>query len=177
MGARGAGKTSTAKAICDRYANFVRFSFAEPVRTEAFQLIKAESLRDPMVAKWLHAVGDPFAHKTKDTPIWGMEVTPRDLLIEVGENARRQDPTYWIRKIRQQIAETTAHVVIDDVRFTPEHRFIQELNGALFQVGTEEPDGDPFKGSGLLPGHEASIEQNAARAVVYAVESQCWRMV
>jgi hypothetical protein len=115
MGARGAGKTSTAKAICDRYANFVRFSFAEPVRTETFQLIKAESLRDPMVAKWLHAVGDPFAHKTKDTPIWGMEVTPRDLLIEVGENARRQDPTYWIRKIRQQIAETTAHVVIDSM--------------------------------------------------------------
>jgi hypothetical protein len=132
MGNRGIGKTTTAKAVCDRYEGFRRMSFADAVRAAGNEYFANERIKDPVISRWLHSVGEqPFAHGTKDTPIPGLGITPRDILIEIGEGRRQDDPNVWVDKIVDQIVDFTGHVIIDDVRFENEVDFIHSAGGLV----------------------------------------------
>lgn len=130
MGLRGIGKTTTAQAVCNRYDGFRRMSFADALRSEANEYFANERLKDPVISRWLHSIGDaPFSHENKDTLIPGLGVTPRDILIEIGEARRQIDPLHWVNKVQERVLACPYHVIIDDVRFEAEVDFVQRVNG------------------------------------------------
>lgn len=147
-GARGAGKTTVASAICERYVGFTRMSFADPVRDAVNAILAEERIKDPLVSMWLDMAsrsGGPFHRNHKDSEIPGIRMTPRDLLIEVGETARAQNPYHWIDILFARIQDETRHVVIDDLRYDREREAVQSVGGAVYWLRhhvDEAPDGD-----------------------------------
>lgn len=132
-GARGAGKTTVAQAIVDRYADFKRMSFADPIREEASEILQHARLADPIVDLYLKS-HPPFARDFKDRTIPGLEITPRELLIQVGNGRREEDPFYWVNIMKQRILDCPYHVVIDDLRYDTEMYFVQEHRGVVYEL-------------------------------------------
>jgi len=179
-GARGAGKTTTAKAICDRYVGWRRMSFADPLREAGWELLRNEAVRDPLVKMYLQTTADPFGHGAKDLPIPGMEVTPRDILIELGEYERSRDPFHWINKLRDSIMACPDHVVIDDVRFEAEYYTILKSwtwGRTIYQIGDEPPDGEPYYGASIDVISRREIECMAGIVVSQALATNMMRKI
>lgn len=137
-GSHGCGKSTLARAIAQRYEGFVVYSFADDMRRQVTEYLAQQRLADPVVARYMHSVGSIFAHGVKDRVIPGIECTPRDLLIEIGEGQRKLDPDYWVDQMRERIAETHRHVIIDDVLFENEEQMIRGVNGMVFALETRE---------------------------------------
>lgn len=135
-GARGAGKTTLAEAIVDRYADFKRMSFADPIRDEVAAMLQHERMLDPIVDQYLKS-HPPFTHEFKDKVIPGLEVSPRDLLIRVGEGRREQDPLHWVNAMKQRILDCPYHVVIDDLRYDSEMRLVRDNAGQVIELALE----------------------------------------
>lgn len=140
-GSHGVGKTTLAKTVVDRYENFTRMAFADPLREEGMAYFNAERIKDPVISRWLNSIGErPFAHEHKDTPIPGLGVTPRDILIEIGQGRRQQDPDYWIDRLFDRVRDTHRHVIVDDVYQVNEARAIVAAGGALVWISREIPE-------------------------------------
>jgi hypothetical protein len=140
-GARGAGKTTVAQAIVDRYQDFVRMSFADPIREEAAATLQHARMLDPLVDQYLKS-HPPFAHGFKDQPIPGLGITPRDLLIQTGSARREEDPLYWVNAMKQRILNEPRHVVIDDLRYDSEMRFVRGHFGHVVELQLEGVETD-----------------------------------
>lgn len=140
-GARGAGKTTVAQAIVDRYADFKRMSFADPIREEASEILQHARLADPIVDLYLKS-HPPFARDFKDRTIPGLEITPRELLIQVGNGRREEDPFYWVNIMKQRILDCPYHVVIDDLRYDTEMEFVRAHAGYVVELELDGADTD-----------------------------------
>jgi hypothetical protein len=169
-GARGAGKTTVAQAIVDRYQDFVRMSFADPIREEAAATLQHARMLDPLVDQYLKS-HPPFAHGFKDQPIPGLGITPRDLLIQTGSARREEDPLYWVNAMKQRILNEPRHVVIDDLRYDSEIIFLVECNGFVVELDLEGVQTD-YTGTMLswgthlvLNAHTAGPESMSATAI------------
>lgn len=128
-GPAGSGK-STAAGICAQ-AGWARLSFAAPLRAAARELYPA----------W----GDAhFEHPWKNEVVPGFGVSPRQVLRVIGETARRVDPDIWVlalaRELRLLVARGALNVIIDDLRFDTEARFVRDLGGKVIHIRRDWQD-------------------------------------
>jgi hypothetical protein len=125
-GKAGAGKDTAALALIAD--GFHEYAFAEPMKE---------------AAKILMGWGDDHVHDTvlKDTidPLYG--VSPRRVLQTLGTEWGREliHKDIWLLRAKEHIRQVrraypTADIVITDVRFNNEARFIQENGGIVLEV-------------------------------------------
>lgn len=123
------GKSSVAKHLIDKY-EFERKSFADPLKQ---MLIKAG----------LCTYEECYVEKTKQS---------RMLMQKIGTEVFREqvDSDYWINKFKldsdfdQYSNKFTKDVVIDDLRFKNEARFIKDCGGTLIRIERINKDGSLY---------------------------------
>lgn len=133
VGARGAGKSTIAKYLCERHG-WTEMSFADPLKQGVMHMfgLRSEQVYDPDCKE----IVDPF---------WG--VSPRDLLQVVGTELMRerlalhfpQTAPVWIRALDRRLQEMDSDdkVVISDVRFPDEVQYVRERGGEIWYVVRE----------------------------------------
>jgi hypothetical protein len=139
------GKGEFAVAIKGNHADVAVLSFAGPLRDEVSKAAEEAFYRKfPVEAPFEGAMGlrllcdevgvtyDPEAIADEAYP-WGKQ---RALLQHWGTEYRRsQDPDYWLKRMKQNISECTAKIiVIDDLRFPNEFDFIGSLGGIRIKI-------------------------------------------
>ena len=139
------GKDTVAGFLIEQ--GFQRLSFAEPLKAGVAAML-GESPEDL------------FSDENKDKPLradWPQHITPRMLLQAVGTQGIRHnvDPRFWAWLAADKYAESTHSVVITDVRFEDEARWVRSQGGKIWRLvrnGTSNISG--------LAGHvsEAGIE-------------------
>ena len=114
-GYAGSGKDAAAKALRER--GFTRVAFADELKDELAEVfgLTLQELEDNK-EEW------------------------RPLLVEWGRARRRQDPAYWIKKasLTVDLIEGSAlgaqHIVVTDVRYPNEAKWLWERNGLLVRI-------------------------------------------
>lgn len=126
----GTGKTYLADLLVKAFHPLgMRISFADPVKREV-----AEAYNIPLE--------DCYSAEGKATVVKGYGKTVREILQWWGTDYRRAaDPDYWTKAMGYTLDRITAAdlVVIDDVRFPDEARFVLDRGGFLARL-------DPFPG-------------------------------
>ena len=123
LGKKRSGKSTCAKYIQEKFA-FENVSFAEGVKRVS---TRRYSLRESQMEIY------------KDTIDHRWNKTPRDIFKEIGMNARKGDPDYWVKYLHTRILhkiKSSPHTnfVISDVRFKNEADFIVKHGGYLIRV-------------------------------------------
>jgi hypothetical protein len=121
-GPERSGKDTAAAVFVRRYG-WAHVKFADGVYLEAHQLY-------PELAG--------VADEDKDRPLkWLGGRSKRDILIEIGQSRRGQDPDYWVKawieRVRAENAAGRA-VVCSDVRMDNEAAAIRRLGGLIVAV-------------------------------------------
>lgn len=109
-GKRGSGKTMLAKAL-EKYG-YTRLSLAKNLKDKC---------------KWEFGLTDDQVNGCmKESPTqYGNYLTPREIMIKMGAFYRSIDPDYWLKALYPSI-EAVDKVVIDDVRFLNEIKYLKE---------------------------------------------------
>lgn len=117
------GKTTAACYVVAHYPDFVRLSFAEPIRAMLYALGLT--------------VDDLSKGKNQPHPILGGR-TPREAMQTLGtEWGRGLYDAIWIAQMRQRITDNTRFgmgVVIDDLRFDNEAELIRDMGGVIIEL-------------------------------------------
>lgn len=123
-GLAGCGKTSLALALVKDH-NFVRISFADPIRSMAVGLgLTLEQMKE---------------HKNEPLD-WLGGHTPREIMQSLGTEWGRRlvCDDVWVRVAKERIlrlwAGGAAGIVIDDCRFDNEAAMVKEMGGAVVQI-------------------------------------------
>lgn len=120
-GKAGSGKSTFAEVLCCNL-NFSMWSFAEPLK-EMVEVI------------------------TRSNRVWGTQedksemfeplgLTYRELLQRVGEGMRKVDKDFWVKLLAPKVlnAHDYYDIVIPDVRFTNEAKWIKANGGKIVQI-------------------------------------------
>lgn len=123
LGKKRSGKSTCAKYIQEHFA-FENLAFAEGVKSVSMK-------RYSLMKNQMETYKDTIDHR------WGK--TPRDIFKEVGMDARKDDPDYWVNYLCNQMtnkikSDSFSNFVISDVRFKNEADFIVKHGGYLIRV-------------------------------------------
>lgn len=131
-GPAGCGKTTLANYLVQEH-QFVEISFAEPIRDMVASLLRIDrSIFDAMITD----------RTTKESPLPNIGASPRRLMQTIGTEWGRKliDDDLWVNLARDRIEfieQTLRHeyagIVISDVRFENEAKFIR-ANGLLLHI-------------------------------------------
>ena len=149
-GYAGSGKTTLARRLVEEHG-FTRLSFAAPIRHA------------------LLAMGIPecyFEHKSVEVPRIGK--TGRYLMQTLGTEWARDtvNQNFWLLLMDQKIEGLLGYnVVIDDVRFDNEARYIRDKKGILINIVRGNTQLDPYD-----TGH-ASEDVVSSDLVDYTIEN------
>ena len=119
-GGKGCGKSSVAR-IMERKFGYKILSFASPIK----DMLKAMGLRDA-------ELNDP---KLKEIVLDEYGKSPREIMQLLGTEFARNmlSEDIWVTAMKRKI-EPGMKVVIDDVRFQNEARFIRDSGGSVVEV-------------------------------------------
>ena len=115
-GFKRSGKDTVGRMLCE-VLGYSAMAFADPVRDEVFERFHVARMPD-------HLKDVPMRH------LGGRSY--RDLLIEVGQGRRAENPDHWVSKAREKIAARLAsgqRVVLTDIRMPNEVRLIHVHGG------------------------------------------------
>lgn len=128
---KGSGKTTLAKYLEEK--GFIRVSFADPIR-ELLELQNPYLLSDSGVRP-LQEVLLQHDWQSLKTSEYSKQI--RDLMVTTGKSLRAVDDDFFVRVAHERVAELledSEHIVIDDVRFPNEAKFISDIGGALIRI-------------------------------------------
>jgi hypothetical protein len=114
-GKRGAGKTAAAQHLRDKHG-FKIVSFAAKLKDTA-------KLLHPNIDRW---------HKERPRPELGGH-TPREYYITLGSHERFYNPDYWVTAALED-RDLKENIVIDDLRFENEAKYLKELGAKLIRI-------------------------------------------
>lgn len=114
-GKRGSGKDTLAKFLIE--TGYTKVSFASPLKAH---------VRD--FFSWTTEHTDGALKETVD-PTWN--VSPRQVMIAVGQFYRTFDPLFWVKQAFKNIPVNT---VISDVRFINEADYIRANGGIIVRL-------------------------------------------
>lgn len=123
-GKKRSGK-DTAADIIDEYSN-------NKVKTFAFATILKE------VVQKVFLISDEQMIDLKEVKIERLGYSPRQLLQQFGDHFREINPNVFIDYMDHIISSQVETVIITDVRFDDECRFIKKHNGFLIGIDAEE---------------------------------------
>jgi hypothetical protein len=128
---QGQGKSTVAHLIKARLGKTSVLSFATPIKLAGAAYLEALGLTD------VQATDAVYDHK--DATIPGLGITGRDVLVEIGESARRLvGPNVWVdalfRRANPMRGAAGLHVAVDDVRRPNEADAILARGGHLIRV-------------------------------------------
>lgn len=136
-GPAGAGKTTAAEHIAET-TGMHRLSFADPLKDMAAAFLGTSRTNFEQV--YLHD------RLTKEVPINGLGVSPRQILQTLGTEWGRNslDPNIWVRLAQLRIGDledqatqggdTFTGAIFDDVRFENEAAFIRAHGGVIIHI-------------------------------------------
>ncbi len=132
VGFIGSGKGTVADILVQKH-NFTKLSFADTVKdaTAAIfgwprHLLEGETAES---RSWREEKDEWWSEKT------GKHITPRNMLQLMGTEVGRDmiDPNIWVYSLERRL-ELYPNVVIADVRFPNEIKFIQDKGGFVIRV-------------------------------------------
>lgn len=161
-GKAGCGKDTVGQMLVD--AGFQRYGFADELKQAVLDL-------DPIVGSY---IVKPFMQEhqrlSEVVDAYGMDWAKRELpevrrLLQVfgTEVIRKRDPDFWINAVQQKILDTKPlprKIVITDVRFDDEAKWIRQSSWTNRVVEIVRPDAD----AGANAGH--SSEAGVDRALI-----------
>jgi len=119
-GRAGAGKDTAAASLKGYY----QLAFAKPLKDSAKLLY---DLTDEQLHGHLKEVIDNR---------WGK--SPRQILQELGDHCRRDNPRFFVIHLRSRIENAQKqgikNIVVTDVRYDNEARLIEELHGKVIEI-------------------------------------------
>jgi hypothetical protein len=132
-GPAGSGKSEAASYLYNEWG-MVEFTLAEPIKEAIGEIL------------WME-VEDLFDHGVKEEPIEGLDISPRRLAQTLGtEWGRALDPDFWLKILSRRLASVYSFsypprgIVISDVRFNNEARWIRERKGKIVLLsGRQKP--------------------------------------
>ncbi len=133
------GKDTAADILMAYRKDFVRYSFAGPLKE---MLATGLSLTDAQLNGAAKNVVDPR---------YG--VTPRYMMQTLGTEWGREivSPDLWLKLVKNRVAAMACPVVIPDVRFEDEASFVRD-NGVLLHIQREGTGGDSHASeAGITP--------------------------
>lgn len=116
-GKRGSGKDTLGKVLINKYG-FVKISFAKRLKEIAKDMY---ALTNEQV--------DGMLKETID-PRYG--ITPRDILIGLGNDGRKYDPNVWIRLAFQGLPD--GKYIVTDLRYQNEAKYLQDQGAMLVRL-------------------------------------------
>ena len=127
-GPAGAGKDTVADYLCETH-DFVRYSFAEPMR----------DMLEAMLAACDIDYAYLFERSLKEQPIPGLDVSARHMMQTLGtEWGRALHPDWWVRIAARHLGLPLApvhdRIVLSDVRFGNEAQMIRSHGGSIVRV-------------------------------------------
>lgn len=150
VGRKSSGKTTTANYLVKKYG-FVEIVFAEPVKrvTETIFGFPYDMLLGDTPEKRVQ-------RNTLRDPIWNK--TPVEAMQYIGTDLFRNcmDSDVWIKIAKRKVSDLIAkgkNVVISDVRFPNEMRYIrEEMNGTLWVLHNDPAHLKPLSTEEILKG-------------------------
>lgn len=133
VGLISSGKGTVGNFLVDTYS-FKEESFAKSVKDSVASIfVWDRDLLDGSTLEsryWREQPDDFWSAK------FGYEVTPRYILQQFGTNVVRDNmlDSMWINSLEKRIIDSNDDIVITDVRFPNELKFIKEMGGFLIQV-------------------------------------------
>jgi len=103
--------------LCERLENFHRLAFADALKMQVTQMLKAAGI---------------------EADLWGADKEEwRDLLVFWGRKMRARDKDYWIKQLylRHAAALLEDRVCITDCRYLNECRWITDKGGLIIGIG------------------------------------------
>lgn len=91
---------------------------------------------------------------------YGMKDKDAPLLQRVGQEKRKEDPTYWINRLRFSIGSFDGVGIITDVRYQNEATWIKSYGGLLINVTRLEENGQPFVAPDRPADHISEVDLN-----------------
>lgn len=167
-GAAGAGKDTVADMLPSRklaFADALYREVAEAWGVEQHVLRCRETKETPLDALALfRCADDSFVVESHLADHWGIARSPRQILQWWGDYRRAQDPDYFVKCTREEVAHAMwgrDSIVITDVRFPNEAALVRQLGGQLWQIrrpgyeagGTghaSDTDGSEFRPEAVL---------------------------
>ena len=132
IGFEGSGKDFATNQLLESLQGSVRVGMSDGIRLEAFEQIGIEPIYGEEYEKW-------------KTEICGCDgFTGRDLLREIGEGRRKEDPFIWSKKwVTSASLLKPKHIIVNDCRFVHEAmaiiRFASKNNYKLKFIYCEYP--------------------------------------
>lgn len=125
-----AGKKRSGK---DTAADIIKCCYSDnKVKTFAFATILKE------VIQKVFLISDEQMNNQKEVKIEKLGYSPRQLLQQFGDHFREINPNVFIDYMDHIISSQVETVIITDVRFDDECRFIKKYNGFLIGIDAEE---------------------------------------
>lgn len=124
------GVTGKARSGKDTVANFIvaaiggyRYAFADPIRA----MLRAGFGID---------MSDPYWQERKEVPIAAFGKSPRQIMQTLGTEWGRDlvHTDIWVLMAQQKLLNNGAGMVISDVRFENEARWVRKLGGVVIHV-------------------------------------------
>jgi hypothetical protein len=121
-GKAGSGKDTVADALVEHHG-FVKMSFAEPIKDAVAALLNVSP------RKWED-------RKWKETPVASLGLSPRRLAQTLGTEWGREvnGTDFWVLLLEARLKDAGDRVVISDVRFDNEARWVNDKGGYLLQI-------------------------------------------
>jgi hypothetical protein len=143
LGFIGSGKGAAGEILAEK--GFVKLSFADSLKdaTSAIFGWPRDLLEgDTIVSREFRETVDPFWSKK-----FGKDITPRYILQIMGTEVMRNNllNSIWVDSLERKIYQHE-NVVITDVRFINEIKFLKDLGGILLQIDRKStrPEWFPF---------------------------------
>lgn len=138
-GRAGSGKDTFADL--DTFADFKKEFFAEPIKEAVIILfgLTREHVYDEKLK-------EEIIMDSNGKPLWyinGKPASPRLILQWLGTDIIRKhvDENFFVKRMAQKISKSKSNVIITDVRFENEAKFIKdEQNGPIFKIVRPELD-------------------------------------
>lgn len=162
VGRQGSGKSYQSKKLVEE-RNFLKLSFADPLREIAFNVIGMD-FEEGM---------KQYAELKKTEIINGLNF--RNILENLGASVRKFDKDFWARALVTQVSKCSDNIVIDDLRYPNEYIALKNFcatKGVAFKVyycnyHSDVYDGDNQHESAGLSNYLAQLGYQDLQMVEY----------
>lgn len=167
LGFIGSGKGTAGEILAEK--GFVKLSFADSLKdaTSAIFGWPRDLLEgDTIVSREFRETVDPFWSKK-----FGKDITPRYILQIMGTEVMRNNllNSIWVDSLERKIYQHE-NVVITDVRFINEIKFLKDLSGILLQIDRKSTRPEWFN---LIDQYDKLEEMNIHRSEYEWYDNKC----
>lgn len=167
LGFIGSGKGTAGEILAEK--GFVKLSFADSLKdaTSAIFGWPRDLLEgDTIVSREFRETVDPFWSKK-----FGKDITPRYILQIMGTEVMRNNllNSIWVDSLERKIYQHE-NVVITDVRFINEIKFLKDLGGILLQIDRKSTRPEWFN---LIDQYDKLEEMNIHRSEYEWYDNKC----